>query len=57
MEIEKFKSIKEMDEEQKKRFYEIVFNHCRKTLNNYFQSNKDFFMKNLSGSASQLLKN
>lgn len=56
MEIEKFKSIKEMDEEQKKKFYEIVFNRCRKSLNNYFQSNKDFFTKKLSGSASQLFQ-
>lgn len=56
MEIEKFKSIKEMDEEQKKKFYEVVFNRCRKSLNNYFQSNKDFFTKKLSGSTSQLFQ-
>ena len=56
MEIEKFKSIKEMDEEQKKKFYEIVFNRCRKSLNNYFQSNKDFFTKKLSGNTSQLFQ-
>ena len=56
MEIERFRSIKEMDEEQKKRFYEITFNRCRDILNSYFQSNKDFFMKKLSGSASQLFQ-
>ncbi len=54
--ITKLNNFNNMSDEQKEQYIDIVYENCPSTTINFFQSNKDYIKKELTGSAGRLFE-